>query len=426
MTELSAAELAARAARALGAAGALEGRPRCAFFVPGRIEVLGKHTDYAGGRSLLAALERGIVAVGVARSDDLVGITDAGTGERLTFPLSSELEARGGWANYPMTVARRMARDFGGPTTGAEIAFASDLPPAAGMSSSTALIVATFLVLSTLNELAESPAYREAVPDEESLGEYLAAVEAGRGFAGLAADRGVGTHGGSEDHTAILCARPGELVRYSFAPIRFECSVPLPEGYTFALASSGVVAEKGGAARERYNEASARARRVAELWNAATGRSDAHIAAALRSSPDAAERLREVVRGADAPLIDRLEQFIAESEEIVPAATDALAVGRLEEAGALVDRSQALAERLLGNQVEETVELARGARELGAVAASAFGAGFGGSVWALVERARAEELLSRWRERYLLRFPERGADAAFFLSGAGPAVRRVL
>ena len=57
--------------------------------------------------------------------------------------------------------------------------------------------------------------------------------------------------------------------------------------------------------------------------------------------------------------------------------------------GDLVDRSQQLAERRLGNQVPETIELARSARELGARAASAFGAGFGGSVWALVSRADA-------------------------------------
>ena len=50
------------------------GRP--AFFVPGRIEVLGKLTDYAGGRSLLCAIERGIVAAVKPRTDPLVRITD--------------------------------------------------------------------------------------------------------------------------------------------------------------------------------------------------------------------------------------------------------------------------------------------------------------------------------------------------------------
>ena len=59
--------------------------------------------------------------------------------------------------------------------------------------------------------------------------------------------------------------------------------------------------------------------------------------------------------------------------------------------GKLVDESQVAAEELLGNQVPETISLAKHARALGAYAASAFGAGFGGSVWALVSRSEAEQ-----------------------------------
>ena len=47
------------------------------WFVPGRIEFLGKHTDYAGGRCLICALERGFCVVAAARDDDKVRITDA-------------------------------------------------------------------------------------------------------------------------------------------------------------------------------------------------------------------------------------------------------------------------------------------------------------------------------------------------------------
>ena len=79
-----------------------------------------------------------------------------------------------------------------------------------------------------------------------------------------------------------------------------------------------------------------------------------------------------------------------ESNEIVPRGGDFLANGDMKSFGASVDRSQLLAEKLLGNQTPETVELARSARAIGAAAASAFGAGFGGSVWALVSSSRAD------------------------------------
>jgi galactokinase len=91
-----------------------------------------------------------------------------------------------------------------------------------------------------------------------------------------------------------------------------------------------------------------------------------------------------------------------------------------------VDRSQRAAEQLLGNQVPETCFLAAAARQLGAAAASAFGAGFGGSVWALVEAERAGALLVAWRDRYLTNLPQHAARCQFFTSGAGPALFRIL
>jgi len=122
-----------------------------------------------------------------------------------------------------------------------------------------------------------------------------------------------------------------------------------------------------------------------------------------------------------AELLTRFEHFLVESVEIVPAAGDALAAGDLEAFGRQVDRSQQVAETLLGNQVPQTVFLARAGRELGASAATGFGAGFGGSVWALVREADAPAMLDRWAARYREAFPAEAARALFFLSRAGPA-----
>ena len=52
-----------------------------AFFVPGRIEVLGKHTDYAGGRTMVAAVERGFAIVAVPRDDRQTTVIDAESGQ---------------------------------------------------------------------------------------------------------------------------------------------------------------------------------------------------------------------------------------------------------------------------------------------------------------------------------------------------------
>lgn len=427
------AELFARCAEAVGPLRADRyGLPLRAFYVPGRIEVFGKHTDYAGGASMLLAVERGFCLVVAPRDDRQVAALDAGSGEKVEFPLDRDLKPQPGhWSNYPMTAARRAARNFPGAGRGAAIAFQSDLPPASGMSSSSAMIVAMFLALAEVNELWDRLDLRHEVRNLVDLAGYLATVENGQSFGTLAGDRGVGTFGGSEDHTAMLNCRAGYLSEFSYCPVRFLRTVPVPRGWTFAVGSSGVVAEKTGAAMEKYNRASGLAFRGAELWRQATGRDDPHLGAALASGPGAADRVIEVIRAApidpserDAVLA-RARQFIIDNEELRPAQGDAFARGDMAALGPLVDRSQRAVEEWLGNQVPETIRLAALARSCGAAAASAFGAGFGGSVWALVEKDRSEAFLARWAEAYAAEFPQHAARAAFFPTGPGPAAMRV-
>ena len=110
---------------------------------------------------------------------------------------------------------------------------------------------------------------------------------------------------------------------------------------------------------------------------------------------------------------------------IIPAAADALARRDLDALGTLVDRSQRNAECLLGNQVPETIHLMRSARTLGAVAASSFGAGFGGSVWAMVSAADIERFAREWRDAYVAAFPQHAARAEVFVTRPGPAAMRL-
>ena len=246
----------------------------------------------------------------------------------------------------------------------------------------------------------------------------------------------MGTFSGSQDQTAILCSRAGSLVQYAFAPVRYERTIALPQDCVFVIASSGVIAEKTGAALELYNHQARRVYGLLERWRAATGRSDETLGAVLASSSDALDRLRWIVHdptlamipsdGFDTTdLITRLDQFADESLDIIPAAGDAIERGDLKMLGDLVDRSQRGAELLLGNQVPETYHLARSARSLGAVAASAFGAGFGGSVWALVQRSDAQRFMECWQEAFESRFPEPAQRSAFFVTSAGPAAMRL-
>jgi galactokinase len=405
--------------------------PTIAYHVPGRIEVLGKHTDYAGGRSLVCATEQGLAVLAAPAAGPRVRLVDARSQEQRDFEIDRAVRSlRGDWVNYPITVARRFLLDLG-PLEGVDLVFASNLPYAAGVSSSSAIVVATALVLIAVNRLDARPEFTTVVRSLEELGGYLGAVENGRPFGRLAGGAGVGTMGGSQDQTAILCARPNALTQFRFDPVSLEGVTPWPADLTFAIAASGLVAEKTGAALEHYNGLARLTARLAELVDGGPrGSRGRTLGGALMEDAELAERvasrLRQWPDQAEAGrLLARLTQLTAECRTIIPGVADALRRGDRDRLGELVAASQQGAVLGLRNQVEETVGLVAMAKTEGAVAASAFGAGFGGSVWAMVERRHAESFAARWKASYLERFPARSAGAVVFLTRPGPPATRL-
>jgi galactokinase len=400
---------------ALAPDGGAPGSP-LGFFVPGRIEVLGKHTDYAGGRSLLCAVDRGFAVLARPRDDALIRIVDAVRGETRELSLGSAVEVpRGDWAKYVAIVGARVPRDFPSVRTGFDLAFASNLPAASGMSSSSALLIAVFLALRDVNALEQDPLYQRVIVSLEALADYLGAVENGREFGPLAADHGVGTLGGSQDQTAILCCHADALRRYAFLPVRAEGDVPFPSTHSFVVAYSGVAAEKTAAAMQRYNEASLATVRILELSNVAFGTAFQSLGEAVASTPTARDEIRDVLHASDSDdfsadrLLARFDQFVAETFEIIPAASEALARGDLSRFG----------------ELPETIALQRSARVLGATAASAFGAGFGGSVWAMIAREDEERFAAQWREQYAHAFPTAAARAQFIVATPSQGAARI-
>ena len=392
------------------------------WFVPGRIEVLGKHTDYAGGSTLVAAVDRG-VTISVEPGDrGLTASTDAAPGElSLKAGYDPKLPA-GHWGRYAQAVLDRLTANFG-DLAPARIRLTSDLPLASGMSSSSALVSAIVLGLADFNGLSDTTAWQDNITDDVDLAGYLACHENGMTFKNLAGAAGVGTFGGSEDHTAMVCSEDGRLGQFRCCPIRLETRVPVPEDMSVVVIVSGVAAEKTGAARDLYNAASLATREIVSRWNSNTGRHDAVIGDVLAVDPDA-EKLYEVVRDRE-DLTRRLDHFLTESEKIIPEASKALSCGDLKEFGRMAQESQRAAEDLLGNQVPQTAALARIAHDLGAVGSTSFGAGFGGSVWALVPSAESKEFAEKWIASYRDEYPEEASQAMTVVARPGPSARRL-
>jgi galactokinase len=352
------------------------------------------------------------------------------SGAAVEIPIEANAQPRGAaWSTYAAAIARRIARDFPGGSGGVEVAITSTLPSAAGLSSSTALTVALTLAVVDATGLREEPLFVQYCGTPLNFAEYVAAIETGAPCGPFAGDAGVGVRGGAQDHVAIVCSRAGMVGRFCYMPARQEGWTQWPESHVLAIAVSGVRASKTGNARAAYNRAADSLRWLVNEWDTATNRNDPTLAAALASDGSAAAKLDAIASSAtSAPapaayLVRRLEQFRQECDVIVPSVADALRERDFPRLGALVDASQRMAEDALGNQVAETVFLARSARELGADAASAFGGGFGGAVWAMVPRGTAEDFLERWQARYVESFPRHRSRSAFFLTVPGPPAR---
>ncbi len=210
---------------------------------PGRVNLIGEHTDYNGLPVLPIAIDRAVRIEFRVVGEPVVRLDSAGARfAPLTFQLKRPIEPaeQGDWSNYVRAAARGLLESGLRLERGIEGTVSGDVPIAAGLSSSSALVVASALALLRANGVGVGGAGAE-VPRIE-----LAALMA-------RAERFVGLEGGGMDQAACLFGEAGHALRIEFEPLRVT-KVAVPEGWRWVVASSLVRAEKSGGAREAYNE----------------------------------------------------------------------------------------------------------------------------------------------------------------------------
>ena len=260
----------------------------------------------------------------------------------------------------------------------------SDLPIAAGLSSSSALVVAMALAIMHAN--------RVTVPSLELM-DLL-----GRG------ERYVGTAGGGMDQAIILGAQAGCASRIDFHPLRLTPTT-VPADWQFIVAWSLVHAEKSGAARQAYNERTRQCDEARRLVATRLGqRQDTTYPALLKAAP--VEELLQVAGATLSDVLSRRFRHVVTEGTRVPQAEAAMAARDFTAFGELLDAShQSLRDdyEVSHPELDRLVGLAR---EAGAAGARLTGAGFGGSIVALCRVERAPEVVAALRERF---YAPRGA-----------------
>ena len=321
-------------------------RARAAAFAPGRVNLIGEHTDYNDGLALPFAIDRGVTVTAEPIGGERIEAHAADLGEHDAFSLDDDAPAVGWRAFVRGTVAE--LRAAGVPVPGARLAFSGDVPRGSGLSSSAALEAALCLALLAVAG-ADEPA------DRRELARLCSRVE----------NDWVGAETGLLDQLASLCGAPGHAVRIDFATLAVD-AVPLD------LGDWSLVTRDSGAAHSHAQSGYNDRRRECREACAALG------VASLREVREGdLERLPEA-------LVGRARHVLTENLR-VDAMVTALGAGDLEAAGRLLDASHASLRddyEVSVAAVERTVEALRAA---GAAGARMVGGGFGGAVVALCD-----------------------------------------
>lgn len=378
---------------------------------PGRVNLLGEHTDYNGLPVLPMAIERSVMIAGRARTDRSLS---ARNGDQRfpprDFALADSIPpfAEGDWGNYLKAAAQDLVRQAS-ISSGADLLVDGNVPSGAGLSSSSALVVATTLAILAANRSRIPPAQLAArLPMAEQY---------------------VGTLSGGMDQAISLLAQAGSALRIDFFPLRCR-PVALPAGCAIVVCHSLVAAEKSGAARQAYNQRVIECRLACRVLDRSLGPNLPrplsvlgdlsklfpgrplrdflpHLTQTLPEGPIDLETVATAI-GTDCDrlvaqceipaatrrftIVERARHVLSEADR-VDLAEAALRSSDIERFGELMDASHASCRddyEISCTEIERLVHLAK---EGGALGARVTGAGFGGCTVNLLRAADVDRFL---------------------------------
>jgi galactokinase len=384
----------ARTRRLIAAFTAAYGRPPTrGVRAPGRVNLIGEHTDYNDGFCLPMAIERDVRVVLRPRRDRLVRVLSLEQpGQVVEFPLGKDIAKASDpsqrWADYLKGCAQTLVQARV-PLTGADLALTGDVPLGSGLSSSAALEVATIHALLV------------------AAGRTLAGTAIAR-LAQQAENRYVGVNCGILDQLSSACGVAGKAMLMDCRSLGLT-HAPLPKGVSIVIADTG---KRRGLIDSVYNErrqqceAGARALGVSHLR-------DVTLPGLWRASEDGVldRRARQ-----------RCEHVVAENGRTL-AAFAALRAGDAVAFGQLMDQSHAdLRDRfeVTGSELDDMVAIARALP--GCLGSRMTGAGFGGCTVSLVRDRAVAAFIPALRQAYLARHD---LPAAFYRTRAAAGAGRL-
>ncbi|HEU4587941.1 MAG TPA: galactokinase family protein [Gemmatimonadales bacterium] len=371
--------------------GRFGARPSVVASAPGRVNLIGEHTDYNGGPVLPVALQRRTaVAVGPAGAAGAAGVAGweaVSETDALAAPFDPASPNSGGWTDYVAGVVRELGPLRAAPPP-ARLAVGSTVPVGAGLSSSAALTVSTAKALTLFAGRRVPPA---------AIAEIAYRAEHDQ----------VGVRCGRMDQTISALARPGTALLFETATGAIEY-VPMP-GRIWIVETGVEHRLTGGELNQRRRECEEALAYLRERWPGLR-----HLAELPAGDLPVAERLLPP------PLVPRVRHVVTETAR-VHAAARALARRDLATLGRLLVEGHESLRRDFLSTVPEADWIVESAVAHGAYGARLTGAGWGGAVLVLAPEPREERIVAEVGSDFRGRF---GRLPRIWSTRAGGGVRR--
>lgn len=349
--------------------------PELVIRAPGRVNLIGEHTDYNDGFVLPVAVDRAAwLAAGVRQAPDaVVRALDMG-GDEIIFPVNRVAASAGGWGDYPRAIVWAFL-ERGMQPTGLEAILASNVPVGAGMSSSAAVEMA-FAYAWNVFSLFDLPKTELAL-----LGQY-------------AENAYVGVNCGIMDQMISACGQAGHAMLLDTRTLEHSY-IPLPEDIAIVVADSRVRRSLAGS---EYNVRRAQCEQAVRVLR------DAGLEPLQALRDVTLEQLLQHASALSPVVLQRARHVITENTR-VHATVAALQRGDLETVGALMKEGHLSLRddyEVSAPELDLLVETAWTVP--GCYGARLTGAGFGGCTIALVQAEAVEDLSSQLIARYVETF----------------------
>lgn len=351
-----------------------DGSTGAVYASPGRINLIGEHTDYNEGFVFPGAVEQGMIAEIKPNGTRSVRAYSIDLKDYVEFPLDDEQGPSATWARYIFGVCREMMA-LGVPVEGFNTAFAGDVPLGAGMSSSAALESVYAFALNDIwgdNKIEKMELARVGQRTEHKY---------------------VGCNCGIMDQFASVHGKKGSLMRLDCRSGEFEYFPFNPEGYKLVLVNSQVKHELVGSP---YNDRRRSCERVAEAI--------AKLHPEVKSLRDASYEQLDEVRGQVSEEDAKRAHYVIGERERVYAVCDALEQGDYEKVGEMMYATHEGLSKEYEVSCVELDYLNDIAKEVGVTGSRIMGGGFGGCTINLIADELYDHFVKTVKEKFAEKF----------------------